>query len=123
MVNPFAETASFAKAQARCAADGAHLLITETLAEADALWDHIEAEVPGDPHTNDDTGYYRVGVARASVNAMWIDVLGRPFEPPAWGPGQPDDGPSNSECLLLGEGGEHWDWNCDADQEFACECE
>jgi hypothetical protein len=95
-----------------CQADGAHLAITEAPGEAAALWEFIHDSI------SYDTGFFRVGIDRIDTTG-WEDIFGNPFTPSPWAGGEPD----SEDCLLIGQGGEYWDWNCGSGQEYACECE
>jgi hypothetical protein len=122
IVNP-SFTVDHSAATADCAADGTHLFIPDVAGEGAAMWTRIEAEIPGLPYTSQDTGFYRVGVTRVSLEAPWIDQLGDVFVPdPDWGSFQPDN-LLGDLCMLVGDGGKLYDTDCSQAREYACECD
>lgn len=100
-------------AKANCAADGGHIVIPETLAEAVAIHAFV------DPL--DTSPYFWAGISDPEQDGQWVTVLGTPFTALNWGSDDPDQRTGEIYALVY-EDGTFYDWFDDGTQEFACEC-
>ena len=97
-----------------CDADGTHLVIVETAAEAIALG----AVIPLAPSSP----YYWEGITDAAQEGVWLTVLGTAATYLPWSPGQPNGG-TGANCALADAPGSLYDFDCNGYEAFACECE
>ena len=104
----------FANAAATCAAQGTHLAIADSAAEANAL----VAAIPVNPVSN----FFWNGVTDGVAENVWITVLGTVPAYLPWAGSQPNGG-TNDNCALMATNSLLYDWPCNASYPFACECE
>jgi hypothetical protein len=101
-------------AKTACEADGAHLVIPGTNAEARAVYTFVNPNA-GSP-------YYWAGIEDSNFDGVWTTVLGQTFNVTPWGPSQPSH--NNGEIYMLVDSmGRFYDWYFNGAQEYACECE
>lgn len=105
---------SWTAAKARCEADGTHLVIVETAAEATAIGNVIQLDVT--------SPYYWEGVSDQATEDTWVTVAGGAATYLPWDPGQPNGGRA-ANCALLDAQGHLYDFDCNGAEGFACECE
>lgn len=108
------QSRSFGNAAAACAAQGAHLAIADSAAEANAL----AGAIPVNPASN----YFWDGVTDGAVEDVWLTVLGAIPAYLPWEGTQPNGGTSDN-CGLMSTSSLLYDWACNASYPFACECE
>jgi hypothetical protein len=65
--------------------------------------------------------YFWVGVTDSVTEGIYLTTLGPEATYLPWVSGQPNGG-TTENCVLLGNAGGFYDWNCPAPQYFACEC-
>jgi len=100
-------------ARAACAADTAHLVIPETLAEGMAVHAFVS---PSNP-----SPFYWAGIEDENDDGVWKTVLGQTFASPPFQSGQPTND-DDEFYILVGSNGRFYDWYVNGGQEYACEC-
>jgi hypothetical protein len=100
--------------KATCEADGTHLVIVETAAEAIAIGAAIQLD-PMSP-------YYWEGITDAAQENTWVTVLGGAATYLPWAATQPNGG-TGANCALFDAAGNLYDFDCVGYEAFACECE
>lgn len=111
---PNDQSNSWTGGKALCEADGTHLVIVETPAEASAIGAVIQLAA-GSP-------YYWEGITDAAQEDVWLTVLGDPATYQPWAVGQPNGG-TGANCALFDAPGNLYDFDCAGYEAFACECE
>lgn len=105
--------AAWTTARTSCMADGAHLMIPETLTEAMAVYAFVAPAA--------DSPFYWIGVADPENDGSWTTVLGQLVASPPWATSQPTNA-GGDDSVLVAATGRWYDYDNDAPQEYACEC-